>query len=358
MGLNSSEGGYNDFKIEYDADPYGINLKRIQRLIDEHDVLVGFNIKFDLHWLLRYGINVSNKKVFDCQLAEFILSNQSVGYPSLHDTAIKYGLEGKLDVVKTEYWDKGLDTTDVPEDILKEYLKQDVLQTLEIYNIQQELLTPYKTLISLANQDLLTLLEIEKNGMLYDKQRSITEGDQIQEQLNDLDSKLMDLVEYPDFNPSSNDHISCILYGGSLPIRVREATQRTLKDGTIKHGERWGEGKLDFPRLVTPIKGSELKKEGFYATNEDTLKQLKPTGKAKQILVLIQERAKLEKLRGTYLHGIPKLIDTMGWSNDIIHGTLNQCVAVTGRLSSTKPNLQNFDSGMGYLFRSRYENSN
>lgn len=351
----TSEGVYKDFKIEYDDSPYGQQLKQLQELINEHDCLVGFNLKFDLHWLLRYGLDISNKKVFDCQIAEFIISHQSTGYPSLDGTAVKYGLEGKIDLVKTDYWEKGIDTTGVPEDLLRDYLRRDVEQTWGVFLKQQELITPYKTLVSLANQDMLTLLEIEKNGMIYDTERSLAEGDTIQEQLSIIDSTLVDSIGYADFNPGSNDHVSVVLYGGSIPIRIREATQRVLKDGTIKHGERWGEGRLEFPRLVTPIKGSELKKEGFYATNEDTLKQLKATGKAKQILQLIQERAKLEKLRGTYLHGIPKLINTMGWSNNVIHGTLNQCVAITGRLSSTKPNLQNFDSGMGYLFRSRYE---
>ena len=354
VGCRASEGTYKDFKIEYDSDPYGQQLKQLQELIDEHDCIVGFNLKFDLHWLSRYGIRFEGKRVFDTQVAEFILSHQSKSYPSLDDTAISYGLDGKLDIVKIEYWDKGIDTTCVPEQILREYLQRDVEQTWEVFLKQQERIEPYRTIISLANQDLLTLLEIEKNGMLYDKERSIAEGDTIQSQLDEIDAKLVELSGFSNLNPGSGEHISAILYGGSVTVPVRVPTSRTLKDGTIKIGEKWGEKEVTFPRLVNPLPKSELKKEGFFATNEETLKQLKPTGVAKQLLKLIQERAKLEKLRGTYLHGIPKLIDTMEWDGGIIHGTLNQCVAVTGRLSSTKPNMQNFDGNMGYLFRSRY----
>jgi DNA polymerase I-like protein with 3'-5' exonuclease and polymerase domains len=295
------------------------------------------------------------KRIFDTQLAEYTISNQLRSYPSLNDTALSYALEGKLDIVKTDYWDKGLDTTQVPEEVLRTYLKQDVDQTWEVFCKQQPLTKPYERLLSLANQDLLSLLEIEKNGMLYDKQRSLTEGDEIQQQLVELDSRLLALVNYADFNPNSGDHISAILFGGTLTVPCRVATSRTLKDGSIKIGEKWGTQDLVFPQLVKPLKGSELKKEGFFATNEDTLKQLKPTGRAKEILTVIQERAKLEKLRGTYLHGIPKLMDIMEWEGELIHGNLNQCVTITGRLSSTKPNLQNFDGNMGYLFRSRYE---
>lgn len=355
VGCRTSEGSYKDFKIEYDDDPYGQQLRELQELINDCDCIVGFNLKFDLHWLLRYGITLQGKRVFDTQLAEFILSNQSASYPSLDSTAISYGLDGKLDVVKTEYWDKGLDTTDVPEPILKEYLQRDVEQTWAVFEKQQEVIQDsQRRLISMVNQDLLALLEIEKNGMLYDTTRSITEGDNLQVKLLEIDSKLVDLSEFADFNPGSNDHVSVILYGGSVVVPKQLPFTFVYKDGRTKEKLKWTDVTTSFPQLVKPVKGSELKKAGFFATNEDTLRSLKPTGKAKLIVQLIQERSKLEKLRGTYLHGIPKLMDLMEWDGNLIHGTLNQCVAITGRLSSSKPNMQNMDGTMGYLFKSRY----
>jgi DNA polymerase-1 len=84
------------------------------------------------------------------------------------------------------------------------------------------------------------------------------------------------------------------------------------------------------------------------------LASLKAKGKARELIDSLLKRGSLEKLRGTYLHGLPKLIQTMDWVEDTLHGTLNQCVAITGRLSSTKPNLQNIDGNIGYLFKSRY----
>src|SRR3990170_2220747 len=95
VGLRTFDGCYYDFPIEYNDYPYGESLTKIQELVNEHDCIVGFNLKFDLHWLIRYGINLSGKKCFDTQLVEFILHNQSNPYPSLHDTAINYGFEGK-----------------------------------------------------------------------------------------------------------------------------------------------------------------------------------------------------------------------------------------------------------------------
>jgi hypothetical protein len=68
------------------------------------EILVGFNIKFDLHWLRKYGINFVGKRVWDCQLVHFILTGQQDTYPSLNSVAAYYDLGSKLDVVATEYW--------------------------------------------------------------------------------------------------------------------------------------------------------------------------------------------------------------------------------------------------------------
>jgi len=48
------------------------------------------------------------------------------------------------------------------------------------------------------------------------------------------------------------------------------------------------------------------------------------------------------------------LIEEQNWKRNMIYGQLNQCVARTGRLSSSKPNLQNFDGEIKTLFYSRY----
>jgi hypothetical protein len=45
------------------ADELGI--KKCQLAIQNADMLVGFNIKFDLHWLRRAGVDTLDKRVFD-----------------------------------------------------------------------------------------------------------------------------------------------------------------------------------------------------------------------------------------------------------------------------------------------------
>ena len=117
---------------------------------------------------------------------------------------------------------------------------------------------------------------------------------------------------------------------------------------------RWGEFKYTLEQLVAPLKKTELKKEGYYETGFDVLRSLKPKGKAKKVVDIILQLSKLEKVVGTYYNGLPKLRDTMHWKQGYLHGNLNQCVAATGRLSSTKPNLQNISSDIKQVFISRF----
>ena len=93
---------------------------------------------------------------------------------------------------------------------------------------------------------------------------------------------------------------------------------------------------------MQPLKGSELKKEGYFATDEPTLLSLKPNATTKKLIAWLLDRSKLMKLKSTYLEGLPKTIAEMGWTPSMLYSNLNQCVATTGRLSSTKPNQQNF----------------
>jgi DNA polymerase-1 len=97
-----------------------------------------------------------------------------------------------------------------------------------------------------------------------------------------------------------------------------------------------------------------MQKEGVYATDEATLRKLKGPAATKFVGPLLR-LAELEKLCSTYYRGLPKIIEEMNWSKGEIHGNFNQVVAATGRLSSTKPNQQNFSSDCLDVFISRYK---
>jgi len=346
------------YDIEYSDTPYRDSLGEIQNQIEAAETLVGFNIKFDLHWLKRYQINFDNKRIWDCQLVHFILTGQTETYPSLNKVCAYYNLESKLDVVSEEYWKNKIDTPDIPEEILKEYLAQDIKLTEQVYLKQLEQLetVPHlKRLVSLHNQDLLVLQEMEYNGILYNVPKSIEEGDKLENELDKIDEWLYAHHNCPEFNPNSTDHLSAFLYGGTIILKRRVAVG-TFKTGTRagQPKERWEEYPVNFQRLVNPLKGSELAKEGLYSTDENTLRSLRGSKKAKEIIETLLFRSTLEKRLSTYYRGLVTLIKDSNWDNGMIYGQLNQCVARTGRLSSSKPNLQNFDGEIKDLFGSRY----
>lgn len=357
IGILVDENNYKDYLIEYDDDPYGYKLNEIQSLVDEASMLVLFNAKFDLHWLRRYGIQFSNKRIWDCQLVQFILNYQQTSYPSLNGVAEQYELGQKIDVIKEEYWSKGIDTRDIPIEILLEYQKQDVVLTQQIYQKQTTIIKELgiESLCRLHNMDLLMLEEMEWNGMWYDSTASIEEGDTVAEQIETLDTSIKRYWPDIPINLGSPDHISALLYGGVVKWEEREEFLFSYKDEKKEPAwkSRIVKKEVKVERQVEPLKGTEGKKEGMFATNEDILRSLKARGIAKKIITSLLERRGLEKLRGTYLHGIPKRIIESIWEFSLLHGNLNQTRVITGRLSSDKPNLQNIDKLVKKFFRSR-----
>ena len=347
--------------IEYGDEPYRHKLEEVQKEINESEILVGFNIKFDLHWLRKYGINFVGKRVWDCQLVHFILTGQQNPYPSLNGVSAYYDLGSKLDVVATEYWGNKIDTPNIPKDILEEYLIGDLQLTQKVYEKQMEEFASsaksMQRLISLHNQDLIILEEMEFNGLLFDENRSTVLAKELEDQIAVIDKILFEYHDLVEFNPNSTEHVSSLLYGGTFKVRRREVI------GVFKTGarvgqqkERWVEHEIVFPRLINPIKGSELTKEGFFSTDDQTLKSLKTRSKyGKNLVEVLLNRATLEKRLTAYYRGLVDLRKEMNWHEGRLHGQLNQCVARTGRLSSSKPNLQNFDGEIKTLFRSRYD---
>lgn len=324
-----------------------------------NSIIITVNGKNELAWLRRIGIDTSTILSYDCQLAEFLISNQKHTYPSLEDMSQKYLGEGKLDFIKTNYWNKGIDTWFIPQDELIDYHRQDLFLTWAIFQYQKEILIKENkwNLFLLDCMDQSVLFEMEWNGILYEKEKSIEKGNELNAEIENLKSSISKFSNHPEFNCNSGDHLSCLLYGGTLIYKQH------IPVGEYKTGQKVGHTRYKIfkqdivhPRLVEPLKGSELVKEGFWSTAEDILLQLKPkTKEHKQLIKDILRISELEKLQSTYFFGIPKLMDKKGWANNIIHGKLNQTVAITSRLSATEPNQQNMDPKVKQLCISRYE---
>lgn len=134
-------------------------------------------------------------------------------------------------------------------------------------------------------------------------------------------------------------------YGNVLKEKIslieREIYDEIGEEFNINSSKQLGEilfGKMGLP-------GSKKTKTG-YSTSADVLEKLAPEY---PIVNKILEYRQLTKLKSTYADGLATYIKDDGR----IHGTFNQTITATGRISSTEPNLQNIPIRMeiGKAFR-------
>lgn len=370
--------GYREKKknfIQYG--PYNKDyLKHLQRKIDS-TLIVGFNIKFDLHWLANIGINLDKAKVWDCAIAEFLFSYQTKRYPSLDDTLEKYGFPLKLDAVSTEYWDKGINTDSIPREILTAYLIGDLEKTEQVFLKQWEQFQNEHSgmfnLFKLQCADLLTLQDMERSGVYFNTEKALAHANDIQERQNSLQESIYSTVGDIPLSLTSDRDVSTLLYGG---VHLQELR---VPIGVYKTGERAGETRYkkvyktyDLPQLIVPLEKTQVKEKvskaeleliekGIlkeprkqYQVNEETLRMVKAKGKGKQIVDALLEFNKLEKLRTTLISWTD-INKKMNWPENMLHSNFVQVTTATGRLSCVSPNQQNPDKTTKLFCETRYE---
>jgi len=329
----------------------------VDELIDEVDILVGQNIKFDMLYLMRDMPEVKEwleegGQVWDTQLAQYILEGQQKIFPSLDYIAPKYGGTVKDDRIKA-FWDEGIDTEDIPEDMLKEYLSYDVLNTEKVFlgQMQEAFDRGMLDLLLSQMEGLVATIEMEFNGMYFDREISSKEALKLHAEMVEVEDYVKGrMEEYIDavkvtVNPYSPDQLSAVLFGGQLPFK--EAVTILDDEGNpvvFKSGVRKGQARtrkedrnlLVFGMEIATHLTTPTKKKGFYATNEKVLKAVQKKTGTKFITKLLELR-KVKKDLTTYFIGYADLT----WSDGFIHGSLHHCSTATGRLSSAAPNLQN-----------------
>lgn len=344
----------------------------LQECFKKATLLVGHNLKFDLSWARHIGCVVPDRcRVFDTQLCEFVLSGQTNSFASLNSLAELYKLPTKLDAV-SEYWEKGISTEDIPADVVEEYNNYDVELTYQVYLKQlndPRMTNELRKLILLQGADLLVLQDMEYNGIKFDKKKALKEAATLKEELEQLKAELTKLLGNINFN--SGDQLSVALFGGAYEVEHRHDEERVYKSGPRK-GEKYARSVLDSTEIVKclgffrPNPKDELAKTKgkpdhelvhntrYYSTASDVLGQLPArTNVQKTVLAKLGRIAYIEKLVGTYLEAFPNLLEEMYWG-DLIHGSYNQVVARTGRLSSSKPNMQNSPPELDKYLVSRY----
>jgi DNA polymerase I-like protein with 3'-5' exonuclease and polymerase domains len=354
LGLHNGKETWQ-FPIEWiPGEPYGHHIKEAQEIINAHTLLIGANFKHDLLWCRRYRLNTQSHAVWCLQYAEFCLSGQTWRLPDL-DTACKNrGIEGKIP------WDWSKPFNTYPWEDAARYNGRDLAIELALFWAQVEVLKEkpqLKKLIWHGSQDLQITAEMEWNGLKYDHELSISKGTALLNDVSRLEAELRGLLDSSwagKVNWGSPAHLSALLYGGDITWEERVPYEFVYKNPKKPPVTKFKtvEKSITLPRLVEPLKGSE-NSNGF-STEEGVLKRLKPTGLAVDIISRLLEIRGLNKLVGTYYHGIPKLAKEMNWENNIIHGQLHHCVTQTGRLSSSKPNQQNIDYGVRQCLITRF----
>lgn len=93
-------------------------------------------------------------------------------------------------------------------------------------------------------------------------------------------------------------------------------------------------GEVLFEKLNIPTKGVRKTKSGF-STDAEVLNYLAPRY---EIASLMLDYRELQKLNSTYVDSLIRLLNP---KTNRIHTSYNQAITVTGRLSSSNPNLQN-----------------
>lgn len=342
----------------------------LRAVVGDATRIVGFNIKFDLHWLGNLGI-VYEGEIWDGQLAEFIYVGQSKAYASLADTLVEYNLSEKKKDLVAEYWDQGISTEHIPINILQEYNIGDVESTAELYALQQQLLNEkQKTLVYLQGEDMLSLMEAERNGYKWDAELAATKLADTDRLLSNVSNQVSQYlpknIPEPGFNIGSGDQLSAFLYGGTITYDYAISTPAVYKSGLHKGSpyiqNKWFKKDVVFPGYFKPDKRTEVKKTKglsvlethFYQTSDDVLKGLRASTKAqKHILALLEEYAGVNKVDEMIRSIQGKMLERQ-WTDSIIHPQYNQNVVVTGRLSSSQPNMQNTPPEIDELLVSRH----
>lgn len=263
---------------------------------------VGQNIKYDLLVLSWYQTHLEGT-IYDTMLAHYViepdgrrsmdlLSAQYLGYQPISITEL-IGKKGK---------NQGT-MRDVPIDTVKEYAAEDADITLQLKQILDPIVKQRKVdkvLLEAENPLVKVLTAMEFEGIRVDEQF-----------LKD--------------------------YSSILSKEALIAEQRVYEAAGVKFNlaspKQLGEVLFEKLQLDNSAKKT---KTGQYQTGEDVLQKLAVRGHS--IVEDILTFRELTKLNNTYVEALPKLIHPISGR---VHTSYAQAVAVTGRLSSNNPNLQN-----------------
>jgi DNA polymerase-1 len=267
---------------------------------DESKLWIGQNIKYDLLVLKWYGVELKGK-FFDTMLAHYVI--ESEGRRNMNLLSAQY--LGYLPIAIEEMIGKGKNQVTMREveiEKAKEYAVEDADITLQL----KQAFTPF-----------LKTKEVERV-------------------FEDIESPLLKVLMDMEYEGVNIDTDFLNVYSKELEAEAKKCEESVYEQAGIRFNlaspKQLGEVLFNKMQLGGKIKKT---KGGQNATGEDVLLKL---AKENPIVEDILNFRELTKLKSTYVDALPQLINK---KTSRVHTNYAQAIAVTGRLSSINPNLQN-----------------
>ena len=264
-------------------------------------VLIGQNIKYDMLILKWYGVDVT-ATVFDTMLAHYLLEPE--GRRSMDALSAQY-LQYEPVPIESLIGKKGKgqgNMRDVEIEKIKEYAAEDADITLQL----KERFSPM-------------LPEKVVDKVFYE-----------------IENPLVPVLTDMEYEGIALDTMALADYSRELEVEIKRAEESVYEQAGVrfKLASPKQLGEVLFEKLQLDPKAKKTR-TGQYATGEDVLQKLSNKHKIVEDILIFRE---LSKLKSTYVDSLPLLLNKR---TNRVHTSYNQAVAVTGRLSSNNPNLQN-----------------
>jgi len=280
-----------------------LKILEIFRPFFEHSeiVKIGQNIKYDLMVLANYGIELHGP-LFDTMLAHYVVHPEMRhGMDFLAETYLHYKPIATEELIGTK-GKKQKSMRDIPVEQVAEYCNEDTDVTFQLKKIFAPQLKETKTeqVFEMVEMPLVPVLaRMEREGVRID-------ADFLKEYSHELEKEAQ-----------------------SVEKKVYQKAGETFNLASPRQL-----GEVLFEKLKLDPKAKKTK-TGQYATGEEVLLKL---ASKHPIVHDILEYREITKLKSTYVDALPQLINPL---TGRVHTSYMQAVAVTGRLSSQNPNLQN-----------------
>ncbi|CUA81873.1 DNA polymerase I [Gulbenkiania indica] len=261
---------------------------------------LGQNLKYDRHVFANHGITLRGI-VDDTLLASYVIESHLTH--NMDDLARRH--LGETTITYEEICGKGarqIGFADVDVDTATRYAAEDADIVLRLNStlagkMTDRLAEVYRT-IELPVADV--LFAMERTGVLIDRDKLAQQSHELGREMLEVERRAHEMAGQP-FNLNSPKQLQEILFG----------------------------------KLGIDTKGVRKTASGGYSTDEEVLEKLALDHPLPRLI--LQYRG-LSKLKSTYTDKLPALIRP---ETGRVHTNYAQAVAVTGRLASSDPNLQN-----------------